>query len=180
MIFSYAECIKKYGTDYRIKKAIQEGKLYKMEPGIYSDSRCESDTAVIEKKYPHAVFTLNSAFYYQGLTDTIPLYYYLATDKNASKIVDKSFKQIFDNNNSLDIGVEIINYCGDDIRVFSKERLLIELIRKKNKMPFDYYKEILRNYRKIIYELDFQLVEEYAEKLPKTNLVMKTIQLEVL
>lgn len=47
-------------------------------------------------------------------------------------------------------------------------------------MPFDYYKEILRNYRKIIYELDFQLVEEYAEKLPKTNLVMKTIQLEVL
>ena len=89
-------------------------------------------------------------------------------------------KQIFDNNNSLDIGVEIINYCGDDIRVFSKERLLIELIRKKNKMPFDYYKEILRNYRKIIYELDFQLVEEYAEKLPKTNLVMKTIQLEVL
>lgn len=70
----------------------------------------------------------------------------------------------------MDIGVEIINYCGDDIRVFSKERLLIELIRKKNKMPFDYYKEILRNYRKIIYELDFQLVEEYAEKLPKTNL----------
>ena len=100
MIFSYAECIKKYGTDYRIKKAIQEGKLYKMEPGIYSDSRCESDTAVIEKKYPHAVFTLNSAFYYQGLTDTVPLYYYLATDKNASKIVDNSVKQIFDNNNS--------------------------------------------------------------------------------
>ena len=179
MIFSYEECIKKYNSDYRIKQAIQNGLLYKLAPGIYSDRKYEPDTAIIKKKYPKAVFTLNSAFYYQGLTDTIPSYYYLETDKDAAKILDKNVKQIFDNSNSMDLGVEIIKYSCDDIRVFSKERLLIELIRNKNKLLFDYYKEIIGNYRKLIYDLDFELVEEYAEKLPKTKLVLDTIQMEV-
>jgi len=48
-----------------------------------------------------------------------------------------------------------------------------------NKFSYDYYKEIIGNYRRLIYELDFELVEEYAEQLPKTNLVMNTIQTEV-
>ena len=79
----------------------------------------------------------------------------------------------------MDMGVEIINYNGDDITVFSKERLLVELIRNKSKLPYDYYKEIIGNYRKIIYELDFEAVEEYANNLPKTKMVMETIQSEV-
>jgi integrase len=52
---------------------------------------------VIRKRYPKAVFTLNSAFYYQGLTGTIPSFYYLATGKDAAKITDKKVKQVFDN-----------------------------------------------------------------------------------
>ena len=49
----------------------------------------------------------------------------------------------------------------------------------KKKMLFDYYKEIIANYRKLIYELDIQAVQEYAEQLPKTRLVMETLRLEV-
>lgn len=179
MLFSYNECIKKYNSNYRIQQAVRNGLLYKLAPGIYSDRKYEPDTAIIKKKYPKAVFTLNSAFYYQGMTDTIPSFYYLATDKDAAKIKDKNIRQIFDNYKSLGIGAEIINYSGDDIRIFSKERLLIELIRNKSKLPFDYYKEIIGNYRRMIYELDFELIEEYAERLPKTNLVLDTIQMEV-
>jgi hypothetical protein len=180
MLFSYEECMKNYHSDYRIKQAVKNGSLYKLVPGIYSDRKYEPDTAIIRKRYPKAVFTLNSAFYYQGLTDTIPSFYYLATDKDATKITDKNVKQIFDNYGSMDIGVEIKKYSGDDIRVFSKERLLIELIRNRNKLPFDYYKEIISSYRRLTDELDFMMVEEYAEKLPRTKAVMETIQMEVL
>lgn len=180
MILTYSDCIKKYKSDYQIRKQISLHKLYKIEPGIYSDKKYESCTAVVMNKYPRAVFTLNSAFYYQGLTDTIPQKYYLLTDKDDAKISDKRIKQCFDNYSSMDIGVEIIEYNDDEIRVFSKERLLIELVRNRKKLAFDYYKEIIGNYRKIIYELDFQAIEEYAEKLPKTELVMNTIKMEVL
>ena len=43
---------------------------------------------IIMKKYPNAILTLNSAFYYYGLTDTIPDHYYVATPKSNRKIED--------------------------------------------------------------------------------------------
>ena len=64
MLLSYQECLEKYGTDYKIKKCVQEGELYVKEKGIYSDKRCVPELEIISKKYPNAIITLNSAFYY--------------------------------------------------------------------------------------------------------------------
>lgn len=47
---------------------------------------------IIMKKYPNAILTLNSAFYYDGLTDTIPDHYYVATPKSNRKIEDVRVK----------------------------------------------------------------------------------------
>ena len=93
MLLSYRECLEKYGTDYRIKKCVQEGELYVKEKGIYSDKRYVPELEIISKKYPNAIITLNSAFYYYGLTDTIPDFYYVSTPKNTRKISDKRVKQ---------------------------------------------------------------------------------------
>lgn len=180
MLFSYKECLEKFHNDYSIKQAVAEGALYKHSAGLYSDTKYVPYTAVIQKKYPNAVFTLNSAFYFHDLTDSIPSHYYLITDKDAYKIKDKNIKQVFDNYNSMDIGVENLSYSGDMIHVFSKERMFIELIRNKSKLPFDYYKEILGSYRRLVYELDFEAIKEYASKLPKTKAVLNAIQMEVL
>ena len=179
MIYSYKECLQKYNTDYEIRKVLAKGQLKKLRRGIYTDTEYESELAVIAKTYPYAVFTMNSAFYYHGLTDTVPESYYLLTDKNATKIRDKKVRQLFDNNNSLGLGRITMKYNGTEISIFNRERMLVELIRNKNKLPFDYYKEIIASYRKLIYELDIQGVQEYAMQLPKKKLVMETLQLEV-
>ena len=55
-----------------------------------------------------------------------------------------------------------MNYDGVDIVIYDKERLLVELIWDKRKFSFDFYKEIIVSYRRIIYELDMTLVDEYA------------------
>lgn len=179
MIYTYKECIEKYKTDYEIRKLLALGKLKRVSRGVYSDDIYESDLAIISKSYPYAVFTMNSAFYFHGLTDTIPRSYYLMTDKDATKIKDERICQFFDNQDSLVLGVETKNYCGTEIRIFTRERMLVELIRNKNKISFDYYKEIIANYRKLVYELDIQAVQEYAIQLPKTKMVLDTLQLEV-
>lgn len=179
MLFSYKDCKQRYHTDYALRKALLSRELIKISRGIYSDNGKEYDLSVIGKTYPYAVFTMNSAFYYHGLTDTIPKKYYLITDKDSTKIKDSRVIQYFDNSNSLDLGTEQKEYDGSIIRVFSRERMLVELIRHKKKLPFDYYKEIIANYRKLLYQLDIQAIEEYAEKLPKTKLVMETLQMEV-
>ena len=179
MIYTYKECIEKYKTDYEIRKLLAVGDLKRVARGVYSDENYESDIAIISKAYPYAVFTMNSAFYYHGLTDTIPRSYYLITDKDSTKIKDKRICQFFDNHDSMEIGVEKKDYNGTEIRIFSRERMLVELIRNKNKFSFDYYKEIITSYRKLIYEIDIQAVQEYAMQLPKTRLVLDALQLEV-
>ena len=179
MIQTYKDCIKTYKTDYGIRKALLSGELRRISRGIYSNAPYDSELSVISKMYPYAVFTMNSAFYYHGLTDDIPSSYYLMTDKDATKINNKLVKQLYDNNNSLSLGVEKKELNGTEINIFNRERMLIELMRNKNKLSFDYYKELVASYRRIVNELDIQTVQDYAVRLPKTRLVMDTIQMEI-
>ena len=74
-----------------------------------------------------------------------------------------------------------INVETDDgiIRIYNKERLLIELIRKKNQIPFDYYKEIISNYRKIVDELDMYKIEEYLTLFKNEVNLASILQMEV-
>lgn len=180
MLFSYQECLEKYGTDYKIKKELQAGRLFLKEKGIYSDKQYTSELDIISKKYPNAIITLNSAFYYYGLTDTIPDYYYVATPKSSRKISDSRVKQIYDNSEAFDLGKTSIEYEGVNISIYNRERLLVELIRNKRKFSFDIYKELISNYRKIMDELDVAMISEYAYLLPKMKMVMETLRLEVL
>ena len=179
MLLTYSECIQEYGSKYNLNKKIKNEELYQLEKGIYSDKKYVPEIQIISKKYPEAIFTLNSAFYYHQLTDTIPDKYYLATSRGASKIVDSRVVQIFDNSNGLKLGVEHIEYNGTSIYMYNKERMLIELLRNKNKLPFDYYKEILNNYRNIIDSLDIQLIQDLAIESPKSRMIMEALQLEV-
>lgn len=179
MIRSYSELIREYKTDYGIKKAISKGELFKIEKGIYSEDKYVPDLAIIKAKYPKAILTMNSAFYYHSLSDDIPDFYYLATDKTGAKINDKRVKQIFEMKQLLEIGVVEMEYQGMYIRVYDKERMLIELIRSKSKLPYDYYKEIIGQYRIMILELDIERIQQYAMMFPKSGLITDTLQTEV-
>lgn len=180
MLYTYDTCVKKYGSKYLLKKAVDTGKIFQLEKGVYADEHYVSEELVIAAKYPKAVFTMASAFYHYGLTDVIPDKYYLATDRNAAKIPDKRIVQVFEKSDLVMLGVntEIKNGCR--INIYSKERMLVELLRHKCKIPFDYYKEVLNNYRDIIYELDIRAIQDYAEAVPKSSMIMEKLQLEVL
>ena len=86
IILTYKQCIKKYGSDYNIKKMMESGKLYQQEKGIYSDNQFCSMLDVIIAKHLQAVFFGCSAYYYHGLTDEIPEKYYISTKRNATRI----------------------------------------------------------------------------------------------
>ena len=97
---------------------------------------------IISKKYPNAIITLNSAFYYYGLTDTIPNFYYVATPKNTRKISDERVKQFYENSEAFDMGKTTMNYDGVDIVIYDKERLLVELIRNKKRFMKSFIEEV--------------------------------------
>ncbi|MCQ2563800.1 MAG: hypothetical protein MJ128_04860 [Mogibacterium sp.] len=180
MLYTYNDCLHEYGGDYQLKKALAEQKLYKIEKGIYSSEKYASDLAVVSLKYPNAVFTDESAYYYHDLTDVIPEMYFLATRRTDSRIRDKRVIQSFVSNEVFDHGIIQMTYNDDTIKIYSRERMLIELMRFRSRYPRDYYKEILLNYRRIIYDLDFWKVEEYAALFAHGDNIMKIIETEVL
>ena len=102
------------------------------------------------------------------------------TDKDSSKIRDVRVTQSFDNSGHLMLGAVETNVEDTVVLMYNRERMLVELIRNKPKLPFDYYKEVIRNYREIVNELDIQAIQEYAEQLPKTALVKRVLRMEVL
>lgn len=179
MIFSYNDCLKQYGNNYQIEKAAESKKLYKIAPGIYSDKERVSELELITFKYPTAIFTLNSAFYYHGLTDVIPEKYYLATSKDSYKIANPNIKQVFHRDDKFKIGATTMNYQNSNINIYDRERMLIELVRNKTKLPFDYYKEVIENYRNRTDILDVEKLQDYISQFPKQNHIFNTIQLEV-
>ena len=174
-----SECLKEYGSDYLITKKIENGELFKVEKGVYSEDKHVPEMAVMTYKYPNAVLTMNTAFYYYGLTDVIPDECDLATKRNAAKIRDKKVKQYFVMDDFFDKGIETAEYKGYDIRIYNRERMLIELVRYKSKLPFDYYKEIILNYRKILPQLNIQKIQDYALMAPKSGKIMAIIEMEV-
>ena len=179
MLYTYKECIDLFGSKYNIKKMLAEGSLFKQEKGMYSDERYVPELAVISKKYPKAVITLDTAFYLHDLTDVIPQRYQLATNRGSSKISDSRVVQIFENTDNLMMGAERTAYKGTEILMYNKERMLVELLRNKNKLPFDYYKEILENYRRDVYDMDVQAIQDYIEVMPKKKMITEALQLEV-
>lgn len=179
MIYSYKELINMGVSRYQINKKVFNGELYKVEKGVYSEEKNYSDLAVIIKKHPNVILTLNSAFFYYELTDKIPEYYYLATDKKARAIVNSAVKQTFTKKELLNIGVTKILIEGIEVNIYDKERMLIELIRYKSKLSYELYKEVINNYRKIRNSLDYIKLYNYAQNFNATY-IMKTIEREVM
>ena len=180
MILTYKECIEKYKNHYSLMKALKCGEIYKISKGIYSTEKYVKDLSIFIKKYCYTIFTMESAFYYLGISDEIPSKYSISTNRDQTKYKDTDIKQYFFDSSILELGVITLDFNGVIIRVYNKERMLIELIRYKNKIPFDYYKEVIRYYRDHFDEINFSLVDEYLENFPKKNLILRTIQMEVL
>lgn len=179
MLYNYSELLAKYQSDYQIKKAVNKKEIYKIEKGIYSDVLSVHYLEIINKKYPYAVITSFSAYYYYNLTDVIPDKIYLSTDRNNRMIYSNKIKQIRMKDELYNLGKTQIEYEGIKINIYDKERMLIDLARNKNQIGYDLYKEIIANYRKQVTTLDTQKIEEYLQYLVNGDKIFEIIQDEV-
>ena len=179
MVYSYQEILKKLGSRSLIEKALKNKELFRLKDDVYSDSDIVNPMVVISKKYVNAIITMDSAFYYYNLTDVIPQKVHVATSRDARKINDSEVIQYYLNNDILNHGKTQVDVHGNSVNMYDKERLLIELIRKRASIPFDYYKEIIENYRQISYELDMYKIEEYVALFKNEVNLFDILQREV-
>jgi len=179
MVYTYSEIISKYNDDYNIRKALFNEQLYKIDKGIYSENKFVNPLIVYAKKYPKSIVTMDNAFYYYNLTDVIPSRVYLATASKSRVIKKEKIVQLFLSEKILEVGKETVIIDGQEVFMYNKERLLIELIRLQKRISFDYYKEIIANYRTISYELDMCKIEKYLTFFKESEKIFDVIQREV-
>ena len=179
MVYSYKEILQKYKNRYELEKAIKNQEIYRLDKDIYSEKSFINPLILYSKKYPYAIITMDSAFYYYDLTDVIPDKIHLATPSNARTIKNQEIEQIFIEKNILNVGKTIVKVNNENVYMYDKERLLIELIRKRKQIPFDYYKEIINNYREIVDELDMYKIEEYLSLFKNDLNLSEALQREV-
>lgn len=162
-VYNYKEIKEKFKNQHNIDIQIARKKLFKIMKGIYSDTKDVDELAILFKKYPGCILTLESAFYYYELSEYKPNCIIVGTRRNFTRITMPNIKQSFYSNMSLDDNA--IHYIknGIEVNVFSRERLLVELIRNKNKFSKEYYDEVYKNYLRISDSLDSELVIKYAK-----------------
>lgn len=179
VLYNYNEILVKYKDDYNIKKAIRNREIFKIEKGLYSDKENVHYLKIISKKYPYAVISGHSAYYYHNLTDVIPKKIVICTDRHSTRITNSKIKQVQMKDELYNLGKTNIEYEGARINIYDKERLLIDLARNKNKIGYDLYKEIITNYRNISNSLNIRKIEEYLTYFINADKIFEIIQNEV-
>ena len=180
MIYSYSEAVNQFGSEYKLAKAVEEGRIFRHEEGIYSTNQYESELGIVMKKYPKAVLTGEYALFCHGLTNVIPDKYDLATPSKAARITDGRVHQIYVNRDVFDFGIEEKIIDGVKVRIYDKERMLIELLRNRNSMPYDLYKECILAYREMVNKLEIPRIQEYVPVFPKSKMISRALDEEVM
>lgn len=65
------------------------------------------------------------------------------------------------------------------MRIFDRERLLIETIRMRTKLPYDLYREVIGNFRQVISDMYPAKMYDYLESFPKKDAIDRIIRSEV-
>ena len=175
MVYSTKELYELGENDYSIKNRLKDESLFLVERGFYSTSyNTFLYEQLLTKKYPRAILTGISAFALYDLTDSIPKYLYLATLQHSFPIRRKDVKQSYQEKKYFEIGVVEKDVFDMKVRTYDLERLLIELVRLKEKYPRELYYEVLQSFRDKKHEIDFYKLNKYAKSFKNgSNLLFK-------
>lgn len=177
MIYTTKELLNKGETEYSIRNKVASGSLYVVTRGVYSD---EPDSYIDEfyyaTRYPNAIITGISAFYIYELTDNIPDKIHVASEQHSYPIRNTNIVQSYQEASFFEIGKTRIAYNDGYINIYDQERLLIELIRLKEKYPKDLYYEVLNSFRKIKHKIDFYKINKYVKHFKNGDALLQKIK----
>lgn len=157
------------GYNYRqIKVLVEEGIIEKIKRGLYKYSEYDgskSEYLEVSKVVGNAVFCLTSALVLYELTTHLPCEYQVAI-KRGNKLVVPDHLPIkiynFDEK-YYELGIQMIEKDGENLRVYNMEKTICDCIRYRNKIGQDIVSEAIKEYiRKS--NKNFALLMEYAKK----------------
>ena len=167
MLFTFQEAVEECGSRQKLRDAVSKGLLSSVARGLYSTDPDADMLSVVSKLYPEAIITGATALYLHRLIDTPPDRIDIASKRGGTKIRDFRVKQHFIPEEWLDEGAEEGEFNGVKVRIYSLERMLLELMRNRNKLPYDIYKEAISSFRKKANSMNIYRLQDYSEAMPR-------------
>ena len=144
--------IEALGVDYRRLIAfVDEGRLRRVKNGYYTTCTTEySEEQLIATMYPDGVLTMESALFYYGYLKKKPLGWSIAISKNTSKSRFKVeypvVEPFYTEDEVLEFGVGEIPFADGNMKIYTKDRLICDVIKYQEKVDHEDFKEALRSY----------------------------------
>ena len=179
-VLTYESALERAGSRSALEAKVKNRELFKIDRGVYASSEHPDPLVVAHALYPDAIITMDSALASYGLTDVPPDKVHLATARDATRISRKGYRQYFTEREFLNPGEVETDMGHGNVRIYNRERLLVEVMRRQAALPLDYYREIIDSYRRISEELDIRLVEDYMSLFKGQDAMFDILQREVL
>ncbi|MCR5098505.1 MAG: type IV toxin-antitoxin system AbiEi family antitoxin domain-containing protein [Lachnospiraceae bacterium] len=144
--------IEALGIDYRrIITFVEEGKLRRVKNGYYTTTGSTySEDQLIATMYPDGVLTMESALFAYGYLKKKPLGWSIAISKNTSKSRFKVeypvVEPFYTEDDVLTLGVTELPFADGVMKIYTKDRLICDVIKYQEKMDREDFKEALRSY----------------------------------
>lgn len=125
---------------------IENGLIRKVAYGIYIDnSLIEDPYYILQKRYPHAIFSFNTAFYILNLTNRTPHEIDISVPKG--KRVRGNYNIHYVSKRYYEIGIiETKSPSGNKIKVYNAERCICDMYRISDEFDLELQNRILDYY----------------------------------
>lgn len=140
------------GIDYRrILALVEDGILQRVKSGYYSMNYNDySQEDIICHMFPDGILTMETALYYYGYLDIKPLAWNIAISKNTSKsrfkITYPIVHPFYAEPQVLSLGVTTISIGEHEMQIYTKDRLICDVLKYQEKMSREDFKKAVFTY----------------------------------
>lgn len=137
----------------QIKKLMEEGIITKIKYGFYElTDYIPREEVIIARLFPESIIFLESALFYYGYTDRIPSSWQIAVNKNSSKLQYNInyplIKPYYLEPKFIEIGIDIIEIEGVEIRIYDRDRTICDVLRYETKLEEEVFTNAIKKYIK--------------------------------
>ena len=136
-------------TRWQLQELLRNGEIQKVSYGLYALKNVIPDELFITQLLsPRAIFSHESALFFNGYSDQVPFRYTISVPHGyISKNLSEQYDVRHVAKESVEEGINIIkSELGNDLRVYSIERTLCELLHKPSDLDKERFIPAIQKY----------------------------------
>lgn len=142
--------------------------LERVSRGVYTDPDAFPDEmALLQRRYPKAVFSHESALYLHDLTDREPMPFSVTVDSgyNAGPLRERGVRVHYVKPEWYGLGIaEVETPGGNAVKCYDRERTICDLVRRRSNTDPAVFRQAIRDYARSR-DKDLARLSGYAKKM---------------